>query len=84
VTREEFEEYYNNVSMSVDDDRYFELMMNNAWKLDNAAPAKKAWAADMGGKAAGSVTAKPRQGAPWGTTEGPTSYTTSNAPSTAT
>jgi len=33
VTLEEFEEYYNNVSASVDDDRYFELMMNNAWKL---------------------------------------------------
>ncbi|CAG9315599.1 unnamed protein product [Blepharisma stoltei] len=33
ITREEFEEYYNNVSASIDDDRYFELMMNNAWKL---------------------------------------------------
>lgn len=33
VTYEEFEEYYNNVSISIDDDRYFELMMNNAWKL---------------------------------------------------
>lgn len=27
-------EYYNNVSMSIDDDAYFELMMNNAWNLD--------------------------------------------------
>jgi hypothetical protein len=34
VTKEEFEEYYNNVSMSIDDDRYFALMMNNTWKLD--------------------------------------------------
>lgn len=33
ITKEEFEEYYNNVSASIDDDRYFELMMSNAWKL---------------------------------------------------
>lgn len=34
VTKEEFEEYYNNISCSIDDDMYFALMMNNAWKLD--------------------------------------------------
>lgn len=61
VTREEFEEYYNNVSMSIDDDRYFALMMNNTWKLDGAPPAKKAWAGEVGeSRAAGSVTSKPR------------------------
>ena len=46
VTREEFEEYYNNVSASIDNDSYFELMMNNTWKLTEA-PAytrNKAWA----------------------------------------
>jgi hypothetical protein len=36
VTKEEFEEYYNNISASVDDDKYFELMMNNAWKINEA------------------------------------------------
>lgn len=36
VTKEEFEEYYNNVSASIDDDKYFEVMMNNAWKLNEA------------------------------------------------
>lgn len=45
VTRDEFLEYYNNVSASIDNDQYFELMMNNTWKLTEA-PAytkKAAW-----------------------------------------
>ena len=45
VTKEEFDEYYNNISSSIDNDQYFELMMNNAWKLTEA-PAytkNKAW-----------------------------------------
>lgn len=33
VTKEEFDEYYNNISASIDDDQYFKLMMENAWKL---------------------------------------------------
>jgi hypothetical protein len=33
VTKEEFEEYYNNISCSIDDDIYFMQMMNSAWKL---------------------------------------------------
>ncbi len=36
VTKEEFEEYYNNVSASIDDDKYFEVMINNAWKMNEA------------------------------------------------
>ena len=45
VTKEEFEEYYNNISCSIDDDMYFMTMMNNAWKLDEASqkPAQKGW-----------------------------------------
>jgi len=35
ITIEEFIEYYNNISMSVEDDRYFDLMMTNAWNLNN-------------------------------------------------
>lgn len=33
VTYEEFEEYYKDVSASVDDDDYFELMIRNAWHI---------------------------------------------------
>ena len=34
VTKEEFEEYYANISASIDNDQYFEQMMKAAWKLD--------------------------------------------------
>lgn len=40
VTKEEFEEYYNNVSMSIDDDMYFMQMMNSAWKMDEKEKAQ--------------------------------------------
>ena len=45
VTQEEFMEYYTNVSASIDNDSYFELMMNNAWKLTEAPAytSKAAW-----------------------------------------
>jgi len=42
VTKEEFTEYYNNVSMSIDNDQYFELMMNTAWRL-NDNPGYAGW-----------------------------------------
>jgi len=45
ITFDEFIEYYNNVSMSIEDDRYFELMMTNAWNLNNAS-YKKGWGAE--------------------------------------
>lgn len=46
ISFDEFVEYYNNVSMSIEDDRYFELMMTNAWNLNNTAPYKRGWGAD--------------------------------------
>lgn len=33
VTLEEFREYYNDVSASIDSDEYFELMIKNAWHI---------------------------------------------------
>jgi Ca2+-binding EF-hand superfamily protein len=44
VTVEEFIDYYRNVSCSIDSDEYFELMIKNAWNLDNKSYAK-GWAA---------------------------------------
>ena len=43
VNQQEWKEYYNNVSMSVDDDEYFALMMNNAWNLDGKKVNAKGW-----------------------------------------
>jgi Ca2+-binding EF-hand superfamily protein len=43
VSKSEWKEYYNNVSMSIDTDEYFETMMNNAWKLKGNDKVKKGW-----------------------------------------
>jgi len=48
ITLDEFCEYYNHVSASIDDDRYFDLMMKNAWNTDEK-PAQKAWSGEVGG-----------------------------------
>jgi len=42
----EFLEYYNNVSASIDNDQYFELMMTNAWNHNNAS-YKKGWGGEI-------------------------------------
>jgi Ca2+-binding EF-hand superfamily protein len=43
ITIEEWIEYYNNVSMSIDDDKYFEVMMTAAWNFDNSRVTKRGW-----------------------------------------
>lgn len=44
VTLNEWIEYYNNVSMSIDRDDYFELMMNGAWNFKGDRVTKKGFA----------------------------------------
>ena len=46
ITIEEFMDYYEGISMSIDKDEYFELMMNNAWKMNSHTTGKnnkKGW-----------------------------------------
>jgi Ca2+-binding EF-hand superfamily protein len=62
VTKAEFEEYYNNVSASIDRDDYFETMMNSAWNLDGSRVTKKGWASDDTG-AAKAGAGRPQTGA---------------------
>ena len=33
ITLAEFEDYYKDISASIDDDDYFELMIRNAWRI---------------------------------------------------
>lgn len=47
VTLDEFIEYYNNISCSIDNDEYFQMMVKNAWKLDQPSAFKKPYRADI-------------------------------------
>ena len=47
ITMEEFLEYYNNISMSIPDDEYFEEMMKSVYNLDKRRTNKKAWRGDF-------------------------------------
>jgi Ca2+-binding EF-hand superfamily protein len=85
VTRDEFLEYYNNISSSIDLDEYFEVMMNNAWKLTSQPEYMKnqAWSNKEKENASPANFAKQRKRdfvttTPWGTTDQKTSYETSN------
>lgn len=76
ITKEEFMEYYNNVSASIDDDRYFEVMMTNAWKLQGEDLKKPAWRTDYGGAAAGLRSSPGSKAgvAPYGVSAAPVEY----------
>lgn len=93
ITREEWQEYYENISASIDRDDYFELMMTNAWKLGErpAYEGQKAWKNDDSNtknvKQAyttysnrGKPAVPASQTAPWGVSDGKTNYTTSSNP----
>jgi len=47
ISMDEWIEYYNNVSMSIDDDMYFSQMMNSAWNFDGARVTKKGWGGEF-------------------------------------
>ena len=51
VSKDEWVEYYNNVSASIDNDEYFNLMINNAWNLDGSMDVnkKKGWKGEEDG-----------------------------------
>lgn len=40
VTPDEFIDYYNIVSAIIDDDKHFELVVNNVWNLNSVAFGK--------------------------------------------
>jgi hypothetical protein len=88
VTKEEFEEYYNCISCSIEDDDYFALMMNNAWNLDGSMVYQKGWSnkdANTKGVAGSRPTAgaRPQTAAPVSRSRGTPSQASSVAGSVA-
>ena len=47
VNMDEWIEYYQNISASMDNDDYFELMMTNTWNLNDRPAPKKAWGGEI-------------------------------------
>lgn len=47
ISMQEWLEYYNNVSMSIDTDDYFSVMMNSTWNLDGKRVTKKGWGGEV-------------------------------------
>jgi hypothetical protein len=47
INHAEWTEYYNNVSMSIDNDEYFKVMMNNTWNMDGSRVTKKGWGGEV-------------------------------------
>ena len=43
ITLEEFLDYYNNISISIKDDDYFEEVIKGVYNLDNKRSSKKGW-----------------------------------------
>jgi Ca2+-binding EF-hand superfamily protein len=43
ITRKEFEDYYDNISYGIDNDEYFETMINNTWNLRGKAGRQEGW-----------------------------------------
>jgi len=91
VTREEFQEYYNNVSANIDNDQYFELMIINSYRLYDSSPqyqqygpaggrkdvdTKSGWTQDYSNQFKSKTTAN----APFGTSDAPTEYATNLRP----
>jgi hypothetical protein len=82
VTLDEFMEYYNNVSASIDNDQYFELMMINSWKLLGEAPRKPAWTNVQKDQNVYKQGINVTRSAPFGVDSDPTDYSTNLRPKT--
>ena len=46
VNLREYMEYYTNVGSSIENDQYFELMITNAWNLNNVS-YKRGWGGEV-------------------------------------